>query len=146
MARKLDSTISSSAARPTLAASAHAQSMTGFQQRIRVGEHLLVADEPASLGGDNAGPTPLGLLVGGLAACTGTTLEIYTRRKGWEVGPIKVDVALFAEGDAHRVERTVTFSRSLSDAQRARLLEIADRSPVTRLLHRAVAIATTFLP
>jgi putative redox protein len=124
-------------------AAAHAQSMSGYQQRIRIGEHLLVADEPASLGGSNAGPTPFGYVIGGLAACTAITLQIYSQRKGWPLGALKVDVRILDAGETHRIERTITVGQPLSAEQHARLLAIADKTPTTKLLKRAATIVTT---
>jgi putative redox protein len=124
-------------------ASAHAQSMTGYQQRVRIGDHLLVADEPASLGGNNAGPTPFGYVIGGLAACTAITLQIYSQRKGWPLGALKVDIRIFDGGELHRIERTITVGQPLTPEQHARLLAIAEKTPVTKLLKRTATIVTT---
>jgi putative redox protein len=124
-------------------AAAHAQNMAGHQQRLRIGEHLLVADEPRSLGGDDAGPTPFGYLVGGLAACTAITLQAYGEGKGWALGPIHVDVRLHDLGETHRIERTIGVGRPLTHDQRSRLLAIAEKTPLTKLLKRAATIVTT---
>ena len=124
-------------------ASAHSQNMTGYQQRIRLGDHLLVADEPVSLGGQNAGPPPYGFVLGGLAACTAMTLEMYATRKGWTLGPVKVDLSLFDEGVSHRIERKIMFGHPMSAEQRARLLDIAEKTPVTKFLKRSATIVTT---
>jgi len=117
--------------------------MTGYRQRLRVGDHLLVADEPASLGGADAGPAPMGYVMSGLAACTAITLQIYVEKKGWAVGAIKVDVHLYDEGAVQRIERRVTFGQPLAPGQRERLLAIADKGPVTKLLRQAATIVTT---
>jgi putative redox protein len=115
-----------------------------YAQTIRVGRHTLVADEPAALGGGDAGPPPYGLLVAALAACTSITLRMYADRKGWELGALHVDVVLVRDQDVERVERTVRVAPTVSPEQRARLAEIAEKTPVTKTLARAMAIATTF--
>jgi putative redox protein len=124
-------------------AAACAQSMSGYQQRLRIGEHLLVADEPVSLGGNNAGPAPFGYVLGGLAACTAIALQIYSQRKGWPLAGLKVDIQLFDAGETHRIERTITVGQKLTPEQHARLLAIADRTPITKLLKRAATMVTT---
>jgi putative redox protein len=128
----------------TRLATAHLTSQpTRYAQAIRVGRHELVADEPAALGGTDAGVAPYGLLVASLAACTSITLRMYAERKGWELGEVKVDLELTRDGDRETIHRTIQFGAALSDDQRHRLGEIADKTPVTKTLQRSVAITTT---
>jgi putative redox protein len=127
-------------------ASAHLDSGTArYAQRIRVGRHELTADEPPPQGGADAGPAPYGLLLASLAACTSITLRMYADRKGWELGPVHVDLAIDRHGDVERIDRTIRLSAALTDEQRARLAEIADKTPVTRTLARGTAIETTIV-
>jgi len=129
---------------PTHLATAHLDSGTApYAQSLRVGRHNLTADEPAQLGGGDAGPAPYGLLVAALAACTSITLRMYADRKGWQLGPVHVDVAIERDGDTERIARTIRLAPTLSDEQRARLAEIAEKTPVTKTLKRATAILTT---
>ena len=129
---------------PTRIATAHLVSGTArFEQRIRVGHHELVADEPAALGGGDAGVTPYGLLLSSLAACTAITLRMYADRKGWELGTVRVDLVMTRDGDVERIERTILVNPALTDEQRARLAEIAEKTPVTKTLRRATEITTT---
>jgi putative redox protein len=128
----------------TRLATAHLTSeVARYAQRIRVGHHELVADEPVALGGGDAGIAPYGLLVASLAACTSITLRMYAERKGWELGEVKVDLELTRDGEAETVARTISFSAALSEDQRQRLGEIADKTPVTKTLQRSLAITTT---
>lgn len=127
----------------------------GFRTELVTGPHTLVADEPASVGGTNEGPTPYDLLAAALAACTGMTLRMYADRKGWPLEEVAVRVEhgrVHAEHggacedprsclDTLRREVRVV-GRDLDAAQRARLLEIADRCPVHRTLERGVEITT----
>jgi putative redox protein len=112
-----------------------------FAQHIRVGHHTVSSDEPTSQGGGDTGPSPTGLLLAGLAACTSTTLRMYAERKGWALGRIHVDLKLW-RADAERIERTIRFEAALPPEQVARLLEIAEKTPVTKMLKSGVAIAT----
>jgi putative redox protein len=116
-----------------------------YRVEIRVGAHQLVADEPTPEGGGDVGPSPFGLLLSGLAACTATTLRMYAARKGWDLTTIGVDVR-YDVGDDGRgtIERTITVPADLPAEQRDRLADIADRTPVTLALRGGTPITTTF--
>ena len=118
-----------------------------YRVDIRAGRHRLVADEPAELGGGDLGPSPMGLMLSALVACTATTLRMYAGRKGWPLAGIEVDVR-YHPGDPKctAIERTITLPGDLTDEQRRRLAEIAERTPVTLAISRGTPIATTFLP
>lgn len=113
-----------------------------YAQDIRIGSHQLVADEPQSNGGQDAGPNPYSYLLAGLAACTSITLRMYAERKGWELGPIHVDVWFHRSGDEERIERTIVLAPSVTEEQRARLAEIAEKTPVTKTIKRGTPIVT----
>lgn len=125
-----------------------------FGQAIRAGRHRLVADEPAEIGGADSGPTPYGLLLAALGACTSMTLRLYARRKQLPLERVTVrlhhervhaaDCANCDEKPARidRIDRTLELTGDLDDAQRQRLLEIADRCPVHRTLIGEVRIET----
>jgi putative redox protein len=113
-----------------------------YAQTIRAGRHTVVSDEPATLGGADAGPAPYALLLSALVACTSITLRMYADRKGWELGAVHVDATIVRAGDGERIERTLKLAAELTDEQRARLLEIAEKTPVTKTLKRGTAIVT----
>jgi putative redox protein len=117
----------------------------GYAQTIRAGHHELHADEPVAAGGTDTGPSPYGLLLSALGACTAITLRMYAGRKGWELGTTHVTLRLVHEGKGHRIEREIRFGAPLSDEQRERLAEIADKTPVTRTVREGVAISTQVL-
>ena len=71
---------------------ATARRSSNFSHTISVRDHQLIADEPRALGGEDEGPNPEELLAASLASCTAITIEMYAQRKGWEVGPVEVDV------------------------------------------------------
>jgi putative redox protein len=118
------------------------KSMQGYALGIRAGRHELSADEPQSAGGTDTGPNPLQLLLSALGACTSITLRMYAERKRWELGEIDVDLQLSRDGETESIERRVHFSASLSEEQRARLAEVAEKTPVTRILKRGLPIVT----
>ena len=127
-------------------ATAHLDSgAANYAQAIRIGRHELVADEPAALGGADAGPPPYGYLAAALAACTSITLRMYADKKGWELGAVHVDVAAFHTADGERFDRTVTVGGPITEEQKTRLAEIAEKTPVTKTLKRGTPIVTTFV-
>jgi putative redox protein len=113
-----------------------------YAQRVQTGHHTVLADEPASRGGGDTGASPTGLLLAALASCTSITLAMYASRKGWQLGAVRIDVALYRAGEAQRIERNISISGALTAEQQARLLEIADKTPVTKTLREGVAIKT----
>lgn len=125
----------------------------GFLQDVQNGpHHHMVADEPEAYGGTDRGPSPYGFLSAGLGACTSMTIRMYARRKGWPLEGVSVDVRhdkVHAQdaGTAQdtridRFTRRITLEGPLTDDQRARLLEIADRCPVHRTLEAGAHITT----
>src|SRR5712671_2029267 len=117
----------------------------GLAQEIVSGKHRWRSDEPAPFGTDT-GPSPYELLLAGLGACTAITLRMYAERKGWQLGTIHVDLELHKddEGDTGRIARVVSFSAPLQPEQKARLAEIAEKTPVTRTIKAGAVIETTF--
>ena len=130
-------------------------SVGNLRQEIDAGSHTLYADEPVDAGGDNAGPNPYELLLAALGACTSMTLQMYARRKGWPLED--VEVRLSHRRDYMRdceecpdkparldvIERRITLKGDLDQAQRLRLLEIAEKCPVHRTLTGTIKVNDT---
>ncbi|MCY4550944.1 MAG: alpha/beta fold hydrolase [Defluviicoccus sp.] len=126
-----------------------------FGQDIAAGGHRLRADEPASVGGLDRGPTPYQLLSSALGTCTAMTLRMYAERKQWPLERASVTVRQekihasdcaecdTRDGKIDSFEREIELVGPLDREQRARLLEIADKCPVHRTLHREVRVMTT---
>lgn len=114
-----------------------------YRQDIETGGHRLVADEPVQAGGGDTGPAPYDLVLSGLGACTAITLQMYAQRKGWDLGELQVELTLrkSRDGDA-AIQRILHCSGPLDDAQWARLLEIAGKTPVTLTLQAGAPIST----
>jgi putative redox protein len=129
---------------------AHATATSGsavppWRVDIHAGRHPLVADEPAPEGGGDAGTSPFGLVVSGLAACTAMTLRMYADRKGWALARIDVDIHYDIDEDGNAsFERTVAVPADLDPEHRQRLTEIAERTPVTLALRNGTPITTVF--
>lgn len=115
-----------------------------YQQEVRVGHHILIADEPIEVGGADAGPAPFDLLMAGLGACTSMTLRMYAERKNLPL--TRVSVALKhekAEVDGVMrdcIQRTITLEGELTAEQRQRMLEIANKCPVHRALSQSIKL------
>ena len=114
-----------------------------YTTSLVAGHHALTADEGAAAGGQNAGASPHELLCAALAACTAITLRMYAQRKEWPLHAAHVDVLLQIEGKEHRgVTRRLRLTGDLDEAQRTRLADIAERTPVTLTLKQGVTITT----
>ncbi len=106
------------------------------------GGHEIVVDEPAAAGGTDSGPSPTQLLAASLAGCTAITLELYAERKGWDLGPLEVEVDFASEGLAPAAfEVVLRLPNSLEEGQRQQLLKIAAKCPVHKVLASETSIA-----
>lgn len=114
-----------------------------YSVALTAGRHQWLSDEPPALGGADAGPAPYDLLLASLAACTVITLRMYAERKGWPLVGVAAELVHGREDDRSRIDRTLWLEGELTDEQRARLGEIAERTPVTLTLKAGAAIHTT---
>ncbi|MDE8654670.1 OsmC family protein [Novosphingobium album (ex Liu et al. 2023)] len=113
-----------------------------YRVDMKAQRYVLVADERKALGGEDAGPAPYEYLLSGLGACTMMTLRMYAARKGWDLRQAHVELRFIREGEASRIERVITLEGDLSEEQRGRLADIAERTPVTLTLKSGVVIDT----
>lgn len=125
-----------------------------FQQTVTAGPHRLLADEPIARGGDDTGPGPYDFVLAGLGACTSMTLRLYAERKSLPLERTTVRLKhskIHAEdcaecetkdGMLDQIELTIAMEGPLDDAQRKRLMEIADKCPVHRTLTSEIRILT----
>jgi putative redox protein len=126
----------------------------GYTTEIMVRHHGLVADEPERVGGNDFGPSPYELVSSGLGACTAMTLQMYARRKKWDLREVKVHLEHYKDytedmmtgeepqGKIDHFERILELEGDLDEDQRQRLLEIANRCPVHRTLTEDVKVIT----
>lgn len=118
----------------------------GFKVEAVSGGHHIIADEPLDAGGTDEGPTPKHYLAVALGSCTAVTVKMYAQRKGWPLEEIDVQVSFDSfkapdypdyDGDSDVVNefrQVITFKGALTEEQRLRLLEIAGKCPVHRIL------------
>jgi putative redox protein len=127
--------------------SAIASTATGkFRQDVRIGPHTLVGDEGADKGGTDAGPEPHELLLAALATCTSMTVKVYADHKGWPLRHVEVTVDGRHDAGVFHMQRRIALEGDLSDEQRARIVEIANKCPVHKTLSGTIAIETGLLP
>ena len=118
-----------------------------YTQDVMTSRHHLYADEPASYGSADLGPTPYEFLCAGLGACTSITLRMYVERKKWNVSHIGVEVShkKVSSGDTPAKDvftRKITIEGEVDATQRARMLEIANKCPVHKTLEASNAVIT----
>lgn len=125
-----------------------------FTTRMKLGDHLMVADEPEEVGGHNFGPTPYELVSAGLAACTAMTIQMYAKRKEWDLKNVEVHINYSkqhhadcqdCEDDSAKIdtfEREIKLEGDLDEKQTQRILQIADKCPVHRTLHSETQVLT----
>jgi putative redox protein len=113
-----------------------ARRVEGFAHDVELdGSHELRVDEPADRGGTDTGPRPTELLGASLAGCIAITVEMYAERKGWDIGPLEVDVEVGYDGPVPtNFEVGLKLPAGLDDEQRRRLLVIATKCPVHKVL------------
>jgi putative redox protein len=122
-----------------VSATVSARRREGFTHDVEVDGHTIVVDEPQDTGGAGLGPRPTRLVGAALAACTAITVEMYAKRKEWELGAVEVDVDIDYDGPVPSVfTLTLKVECDLDDERLERLRVIAGKCPV----HRALASET----
>jgi putative redox protein len=132
-------------------------SAAGFAQEIIIGPHRLMADEPLDAGGVDKGPSPYDLLLAALGSCTSMTIGMYARRKTWPLESVTVRLrhsrihatdcaeCETKEGMLDHIQLDIQLTGTLTEDQRAKLLEIANKCPVHRTLVSEINIRARLL-
>ena len=117
-----------------------------YQQEAKTDQHTIIIDEAKDVGGDGRGPDPYDLLLSALGSCTSMTIMMYARRKEWPLEGVQVslhhkkihatdcDECITEEGKLDQITKTIYLKGDLTEEQRKRILEIADRCPVNKTL------------
>jgi len=129
----------------------------GFTTNMKVGSHFITADEPESFGGNNFGPNPYEFVSAGLSACTAMTIQMYVKRKGWDLQNVEVHTSYSkqhasdcenCELDGTKIDvfdREIKLTGNLDEKQITRILQIADKCPVHKTLHSETEVRTKLI-
>jgi putative redox protein len=127
----------------SLTATARSIAGTLRQEVVIDGKHRLITDEPERLGGDGSAPAPHELFPAALAACTSTTLVMYARTKGWELGSVSVAVDYDNRSTPRRFDVVVEIGGDVTDEQLERLEKVAATCPVRRSIEAGIEFVET---
>ncbi len=119
-----------------------------FAQRVEAGRHVLAADEPAEVGGTDSGLSPIQFMLASLGSCTSMTLRVYAAHKNWALGAVRVEVSherVKGETGApyDRFDRVIHVEGALTEEERAKLVEIAGKCPMHKLLMASDKVIAT---
>lgn len=113
---------------------------------VSSGQHTVLTDKPESFGGKDQGLAPYDFICSGLISCTMITLRMYAEHKGLELGEFRVEADFNANKEGKEwIERRVSFSSELSDELKQKVLDICQKTPVTKTLLRSVEISTQLI-
>ena len=115
-----------------------------YLAEAKMRQHVAVIDEPIDIGGDDNGPTPVEYLLTAIGSCIAITLRMYAERKGWDLGKITVNVSqkteLTIKGAIKYLSEDIYFEKDVTDEQRKRLLIIAGKCPVAKMVKNETII------
>jgi putative redox protein len=125
---------------------ATARHREGLAYAVEIEGHEILSDEPVESGGADSAPSPTRALTASLAACTAVTIQLYAERKGWDVEGLEVEVDFAGApraGEQARFDVVVSLPDGLDDEQRERIMVIARKCPVHRILDGGAELVTT---
>ena len=128
----------------SLTATANSISGTLRQDILIDGRHRLTTDEPERLGGEGSAPAPHELFPAALAACVSTTLVMYGRTRGWDLGEVTVDVDYDHQATPRRFEIDVRLTGDLNQEQLERLKKVAEACPIRRSIEAGIEFVERF--
>ncbi len=118
-----------------------------YLAEVKARNHFLVIDEPVASGGDDNGPTPVEYLLTAVGGCVSITLRMYAERKGWDVGKITVNLSqkeqLTPNGIKKSLVEEISFENEVTEEQKTKLLAIAGKCPVAKMVKGETEIATS---
>ncbi len=117
-----------------------------YKTKVFAGGHLIYADEPAEMGGTDEGMTPAALLLASLGSCTAITIRIYADRKKWTLESITINLSIANEEEMNSdttITRVIDLKGDLNDEQKERLLLIANKCPIHKILSNPIKILTS---
>lgn len=120
-----------------------------YLAEAKMRNHFAVIDEPVSVGGDDNAPTPVEYLLTAIGGCVSITLRMYAERKGWDLGEITVKVTQNEELTSGGIKKTlveeISFEKEVTEEQRTKLLEIAGKCPVAKMVKGETPITSKII-
>ncbi len=116
---------------------------TNYTTVLSTAQHQIIGDEPTAEGGQNKGFNPFELLLASLATCTTATLKMYADRKNWDIKNISMHLQMQEIANKQHIKRAIIVTSNIDDLQKVRLLYIADKCPVHKILIGNIHIETT---
>lgn len=116
-----------------------------YKTKVYAGGHFIYSDEPENIGGTNEGMTPGALLLASLGSCTAITVRMYADRKQYNLDAIKVELAICQEKEMSKettITRQIELIGTLTEEERTRLMQIADKCPIHKILSNPIRIET----
>jgi len=113
-----------------------------YETKLEARTHTVIGDEPLEDGGKDMGPRPSEFLCMSLASCTAITLKMYAARKNWDTGAITVKVTRIIEEDHTDMISEIQFEKSLDDATKERMMIVAKKCPIHKILTHPINIET----
>lgn len=117
-----------------------------YKTKVYAGGHFIYADEPEDLGGTDEGISPGALLLASLGSCTAITMRMYADRKNIPLDAIKIELAICKEEEMSKsttISRKIELTGQMDDSQRERLMQIADKCPIHKILSNPITILTS---
>lgn len=117
-----------------------------YKTKVYSGGHFIYSDEPEDVGGTDEGMPPAALLLASLGSCTAITIRMYADRKNFNLDHIKIDLAICSESEINSgttITRKIVFAGDLTEEERKRLLVIADKCPIHKILSHPIKIETS---
>lgn len=118
-----------------------------YKTKVYAGGHFIYSDEPESIGGTDGGMTPGALLLASLGSCTAITVRMYADRKQYNLDAIKVELAICEEKEMSKettITRKIELIGTLTEEERSRLMQIADKCPIHKILSNPIKIETNW--
>ncbi len=120
-----------------------------YKTEIHIPPHVLIADEPKDVGGQDLGPAPMELLLSSLGSCKAITMRMYADRKKWDVDAIEISLSVSKQKgelqETNFIKCHIRLDGNLDETQRQRLLKIADKCPIHKILSNPIVIQSNLI-
>lgn len=120
-----------------------------YKTEIHIPPHVIIADEPKEVGGNDLGPAPTELLLSSLGTCKAITVRMYADRKKWDLEAVEISLSINKQKgelqDTHFIKCHIRLDGDLNEEQRRRLLTIADKCPVHKILSNPIVIESNII-